>query len=461
MKVSLRFLFSGVLLLFSVNFLTADDRRPNVIILLCDNLGYGDIEPFGSTLHETPNLNQMAAEGRRFTHFYSASGVCTPSRAALLTGCYPRRVGLAYTESDGAVLRPVSPTGLHPDEVTIAEILKRAGYATGIFGKWHLGDQPRFLPTRQGFELYFGVPYSDDMTPRPGKDWPPLPYMHNDDVVIAPVDRNTLTRREAKRVVDFIEAHQDEPFFAYVPHAMPGSTRHPFSSQRFRGSSENGDYGDAVQELDWAAGEILEAVRRLGLAEETLVIWTSDNGAPRRQPPQGRNTPLAGWGYSTAEGGMRVPMIAWWPGTVPANTTCDELTTMMDLYPTIARLAGVTIPADRKIDGHNIIDLLRGESDATSPYEAFYYYQGDVLEAVRSSDWKLYVASEKAPARLYDVRADPGETKEVAESHPAVVRRLEELAESARADLGSGSRPGKNTRPAGHVDSPNPRVLAK
>ena len=437
----------------------AAERPPNFVIMLCDNLGYADVEPFGSELHRTPNLNRMAAEGRKFTHFYSASGVCTPSRAALMTGSYPKRIGLAHTESDGAVLRPVSPSGLNPDEITIAEVLKEQGYATAMFGKWHLGDQDKFLPTRQGFDVYYGVPYSDDMTPRPGKNWPPLPYMHNETVIDAPVDRNGLTRREAKHAIEFIETHQDEPFFVYIPHAMPGSTRAPFSSEKFRGKSANGPYGDSVEELDWAAGEILETLRRLDLAKNTLVIWTSDNGAPRRNPPQGRNTPLAGWGYSTAEGGMRVPMIAWWPGTVPAGTTCDELATMMDLLPTFAKLAGTQPPSDRVIDGKNIVPLLLGKEGAESPHEAFYYYQKETLEAIRAGDWKLYVAMENKPARLFDVRTDPGEKQNLAAEHPDVVARLEKLAEQARQDLGSGAESGERVRPLGHVESPVAQVM--
>jgi arylsulfatase A-like enzyme len=266
----------------------AAERPANIVLFFVDNLGNGDVGCFGSKLHRTPHIDRLAAEGTKFTSFYVASGVCTPSRAALLTGCYPPRVGLHENGAGGAVLRPLDTKGLHPDETTIAEVLKAAGYATAIFGKWHLGDQPPFLPTRQGFDRFFGIPYSDDMTKDKRPDlWPELPLLRNERVIEAPVDRNFLVKRCTEEALAFIEANRDRPFFAYIPHTMPGSTPHPFSSPAFRGRSKNGDYGDAVEELDWSTGQILAALERLQLAEQTLVIWTSDNGAPRRSPPQG------------------------------------------------------------------------------------------------------------------------------------------------------------------------------
>ena len=262
--------------------------QPNFVVIFCDNLGYGDIEPFGSKLHRTPHLNRMAREGRKFTHFYVSSGVCTPSRASLLTGCYAQRLGMHVNERDGHVLRPVSPYGLHPEEETIAEVLQQAGYVSGIFGKWHLGDQNQFLPTRQGFETFLGIPYSDDMTrevglrvsPKlDGEKWPPLPLMKNEQVIDAPVDRNELTRRLTEEALEFITQHQEQPFFLYFPQAMPGSTAAPFASEAFRGRSRNGPWGDAIEELDWSTGRILDRLRELNLDKKTLVIWTSDNGA--------------------------------------------------------------------------------------------------------------------------------------------------------------------------------------
>jgi len=448
-----------------------------VIVVFCDNLGYGDIEPFGSTLHRTPALNRMAREGRTFTHFYATAGVCTPSRASLLTGCYAQRVGMHTNPRDGLVLRPVSPYGLAPQEVTIAESLKQQGYATAIVGKWHLGDQLAFLPTRQGFDSFFGIPYSDDMTARTWRDgsqWPPLPLMENEQVIEAPCDRNGLTRRYTERAIEWIEQQQDRPFFLYFPQAMPGSTRHPFSSPAFRGKSNNGPWGDAVEELDWSLGALLDKLVELDIERETLVIWTSDNGAPINSDPEdlsrGSNLPLAGRGYSTSEGAFRVPMIAWQPGKIPAGTVCDELCSALDLLPTLTRLAGGTPPAERKIDGHDIAPLLFGEEGAATPYESFYYYQEDELQAVRSGPWKLYLPIK--PTRrhphfaqgtagkplLFHLIDDVACRENVAAEHPDVVDRLMALADHARSDLGDAGRRGAGQRPAGKVDEATPRV---
>jgi arylsulfatase A len=434
---------------------------PNVVLILCDNLGYGDVGCYGSTKHRTPHIDRLAAEGMQFTDTYAASGVCTPSRAALMTGCYPRRVNLHVSDTGGAVLQPVSPKGLHPDETTIAEKLKGRGYATAIFGKWHLGDQPEFLPTRQGFDEYFGIPYSDDMTPREGKPWPPLPLMKNEVVLEAPADRNSLTKRYTEAAVAFMTAHPDEPFFLYLAHAMPGSTQSSFASDAFRGKSANGLWGDAVEEIDWSTGRILDTLRELELDETTLVLWTSDNGAPRRNPPQGSNAPLKGWGYDVSEGAMRVPLIARWPGHVPADATCRELVTLMDLFPTVAKLAGGA-PADRPaIDGRDLGPLLTGTPGARSPHEAFFYYQRDELRAVRSGEWKLYLSGEtkQEPVRLYDLVGDLAETQDLADQHPEIVERLNHLAANARAELGDGEQSGVGQRPAGEVPQATPRVL--
>lgn len=446
------------------------NRPPNLVVLLCDNLGYGDTAPFASTVHRTPELDRMAREGMRLTHLYAASGVCTPSRAALMTGSYPRRVNLHRNARGGAVLQPVEPIGLHPAEETIAELLRARGYATAMIGKWHLGDQAPFLPTRQGFDSYVGVPYSDDMTPRAGQPWPDLPLLRDEEVIEAPVDRDLLTRREAEMAVRFIEEHRERPFFLYVAHAMPGSTRAPHSSPAFRGRSRNGAWGDAIEELDWAAGQILGALRSAGLAENTVVVWTSDNGAPRRDPVQGSNLPLGGWGYTTSEGGMRVPGIVWAPGRVPAGRECAELTTLMDILPTFVRLAGARMPT-QPIDGRDLWPLLVGEPGARSPHEAFYYYHADQLQAVRSGPWKLHLAlparasgtTGKAAgprkARLHDVTRDPGENEDLAAAHPEIVARLEQAAAAARAELGDTDRPGRGQRPAGWVADPRPLRL--
>jgi arylsulfatase A-like enzyme len=414
----------------------------------------------------------MAGEGMRFTDFYATSGVCTPSRASLMTGCYPRRVNMHIGGLNRPVLQPVSKKGLNPEEVTIAEVLKAQGYTTACIGKWHLGDQLPFLPTRQGFDYYLGIPYSDDMTARPGRDWPPLPLMENEKVTEAPVDRNLLTKRYTEAAIEFINTNKDKPFFIYLSHAMPGSTKAPFASERFRGRSANGPWGDSVEELDWSTGEILHALKQFDLDERTLVVWTSDNGAPRRNPPQGLNAPLSGWGYTCAEGGQRVPCIMRWPGKIPLGKTCRELCTTMDLLPTFARLARAQTPNDRIIDGHDIWPLMACRVGAASPYEAFYYYYMEQLQVVRSGKWKLYLPlknkwinfrgdTKTCPAELYDLEANIGETINLASEYPNVVKRLLALVEKAREDLGDVGRPGANQRPAGFVVEPTPRVLAR
>lgn len=473
MKLSLStllaFAFAAVLATPAMATEDASPRQPNFVVVFCDNLGYGDIEPFGSKLHRTPSLNRMACEGRMFTHFCVTAGVCTPSRASLMTGCYPQRVGMHHNERDGWVLRPVSPYGLNPDEVTIAESLKQQGYATAAIGKWHLGDQPQFLPTQQGFDNFFGVPYSDDMTARTwtdGSEWPPLPLMENDTVIEAPVDRNGLTRRYTERAMQWIAEHQDRPFFLYLPQAMPGSTRTPFASPEFRGKSKNGPWGDSVEELDWSIGKILDQLRSLDLAEDTLVIWTSDNGAPVNRDvtdlSRGSNLPLHGRGYSTAEGAFRVPMIAWQPGTVLPGTVCAELASTMDLLPTFAKLAGNQRPTPLTIDGRDISPLLHGEPDAKSPHQAFYYYHQDQLHAVRSGPWKLFLPVHSVPhphfkkdevpkPLLFNVVTDISCQHNVAADHPAVVRRLTLIAEAARSELGDVGRVGSGQRPPGRI----------
>ena len=443
-------------------------RPPNVILIFCDNLGYGDVGCFNPEAKQrTPRIDRMAAEGMKFTDCYAAAAVCTPSRAALMTGCYPRRVGLDHTDPDGLVLRPVSRHGLHPDEITIAELLKTRGYATACIGKWHLGDQLPFLPTRQGFDYYLGIPYSDNMTPRQDRPtWPPLPLMEGEKVIEAPVDRNLLTKRYTERTLRFIEEHRQRPFLIYLPHAMPGSTPAPFASEAFRGTSGNGPWGDSVVEIDWSTGQILDALKRLDLDERTLVIWTNDNGAPDPNRRGGSNLPLKGNAYSVAEGGMRMPFIVRWPGRIPAGTVCREMVTLMDLYPSLARLAGAKVPTDRIIDGRDVRPLMFGEPNATSPHKAFFYYYVNQLQAVRSGPWKLYLppkgkpdSSPRPPVQLYNLVDDPQETTNLSRKQPDLVKRLQRMIEGARQDLGELDRKGANVRPAGKVDAPTPRVM--
>jgi arylsulfatase A-like enzyme len=446
-----------------------DAPRPNFVVIFVDNFGNGDLGCFGSTRHRTQHVDRMAAEGMKFTSFYVTSGVCTPSRASIITGCYPRRVNLHVSDTNTAVLRPVSPKGLNPEETTIAEVLKVAGYVTACIGKWHLGDQPPFLPTRQGFDEFFGIPYSDDMTKDEQPDlWPELPLMRGERVIEAPVDRTLLVQRCTEEAVSFIERNRERPFFLYLPHTMPGSTPHPFSSPAFHGKSQNGDYGDAVEELDWSTGEILAAIKRLDLDDRTLVVWTSDNGTVRRNPPQGSCAPYKGFGYDTSEGAMRMPCVMRWPGKIPAGAMCDELCSTIDLLPTFALLARAPLP-EQPIDGYDIRTILLSEPGAASPRDesGFFYYFMDQLQAVRSGPWKLYLPLENkytnlgrkttaAKLELYDVRNDVSEIREVSAQHPEVVKRLLALANIARAELGDGDRPGAGQRPAGWVENPSP-----
>ena len=422
-------------------------RPPNFVVIFIDDLGYGDIEPFGSKLNATPHLRRMAAEGLRLTSSYVAAPVCTPSRAALLTGCYPIRVGLARG-SGHAVLFPGDHHGLHPDEVTVAELLREVGYRTGCFGKWHLGDQPGFLPNDQGFESYFGIPYSNDMWPGHGKwRFPPLPLLRNDEVVGQVADAKgqaALCRQFTEEAIAFMRQHRQEPFFVYLPHAFVHHPRH--ASERFVKATSNPDRqtGGQIAEIDWSVGQVLETIRELELEEQTLVWFTSDNGGARGCV----NRPLRGGKGSAFEGGFRVPTLAWWPGEIPANSVCDEVVTAMDLLPTLASLAGAEMP-QRRIDGHDVSPLLRNEPGAKSATHAFYYYQQRNLRAVRVGPWKLFTKGQ-----LYHLLDDLSEQRNVADEYPNVVAQLATHLEAARHALGDGDQIGSEVRPVGSVESP-------
>jgi arylsulfatase A-like enzyme len=407
-------------------------------------MGYGDIGPFGSTINQTPHLDRMAAEGRKMTSFYVASPVCTPSRAALMTGSYPQRVGLEKG-SGHIVLFPGDPHGLHPDEITIAETLKKAGYATGCFGKWHLGDQPRFLPTSQGFDTYFGIPYSNDMWPGLTR-WqcPDLPIVEDTEVVDLVKDMDdqaTLCRRFTEKAAAFIRENKDRPFFVYLPHAFVHGPR--LASPEFMADGKTVETAQ-VEEVDWSVGQILDTIREEGVSENTLVLFTSDNGPAgglSAGPLRGRKGSSFEGGHreptvASFEGGHREPTVAWWPGTIPAGTSCDELSTAMDLHPTFAKMAGQEIPGDRVIDGKDIAPLLLGEKGAMTPHDRFFYQQGGNLAAVRSGDWKLFVKGE-----LYHLGNDLAETKNVAKENPDIVARLSAMLGEFRADLAENSRP--------------------
>ncbi|MFC1806023.1 sulfatase [Planctomycetota bacterium] len=435
-------------------------RRPNFVVIFADDQGYQDIGCFGSPDIRTPHLDRMAAEGRKFTDFYVAASVCSPSRAALLTGCYPTRVSVP------GVLFPRSNTGLSDKEATIAKVLKARGYATACIGKWHLGFQQQFLPTRHGFDSYYGIPYSNDMWLAPNMEFADdaklpegatveelkkgprqrnaVPLMRDEKVIEYPADQATLTKRYTEEAVKFITANKDKPFFVYLPHTMPHIPL--FASKAFKGKSKRGLYGDTIEEIDWSTGQILEAIRKLGIEKDTCVVYTSDNGPWLSKKAHGGSAlPLRDGKFSVYEGGMREPCIMWWPGRIPAGTTCSELATTMDLLPTFAKLAGAEPPKDTIIDGKDIWPLMAGTAGAKTPHEAFFYFRGHGLQAVRSGDWKLHLGRKgkkrQAPGQLYNLRDDIGEKTNVADKHPDVVKRLEALAAKMKAHMQENRRP--------------------
>ncbi len=430
-------------------------RKPNIILINCDDLGYGDLGCFGSPRNKTPHLDRMAAEGMRFTDFHMASSICSPSRASMLTGCYPKRINVPN------VLFPGNDTGLNPDETTIASALKQAGYTTRLIGKWHCGDQPAFLPTELGFDGYYGLPYSNDMGRQAGRDddrqFPPLPLLRDSDVIEEQPEQGGLTERYVEDAVRFIRENRDGPFFLYFAHMYVHLPL--YVPERFRNESANGAYGAAVACIDWAAGALLHELRRLGIDQDTMVLFTSDNGS-RADERGGSNAPLRGAKFSSWEGGFRLPFIVRWPGVVPAGTECHELVTSMDFLPTLAAMTGVTLPSDRVIDGKNVLPLWLGEEGATSPHEHFLYYDRLELNAVRKGQWKLFVHRRDADGieELYDLKSDIGELHDVSADHPETVQQLQVLAARARAELGDActGQEGSATRPCGRVDTAKP-----
>jgi arylsulfatase A-like enzyme len=451
----------------------AAPAKPNFVVILIDDMGYGDIGPFNSKLNRTPNLDRMATEGMKLTSFYAAP-VCTPSRAQMMTGCYAKRVSMPL------VIFPSCPTGLSAKEHTVAGLLKQQGYATMAIGKWHLGDQPEFLPTRRGFDHYLGLPYSNDMGGQanaPAKKIPkkkdgeaaprpPLPLLRDQKVIEAPADQDTLTSRYTEEAVKFITANKDRPFFLYLPHTAVHVPLHPGAA--FKGKSANGTYGDWVEEVDWSVGRVLDTLRELQLTERTMVLFTSDNGPWLTQGAKGGTAgPLHGGKGTTWEGGVREPTIAWWPGRIPARTVCDAAMSEMDVLPTLVKLAGGELPTDRRIDGKDIWPLLSGQTTA-SPHDALFYFNGLKLEAVRSGPWKLAIAPQgtglptgaaepvkHTGPRLYNLDTDIGELTDVAAGNPEVVARLQQFVRRMDADLGvTGKGPG--VRPPDRVAKPQP-----
>lgn len=456
------FLFTIFCFLIPFSFIRAEENRPNIILVFCDDLGYGDIGPFGSKTHATPMLDQMAKEGMCLTDFYSTCSVCTPSRSSLMTGCYPRRVNMHVDEKNLCVLFPAARKGLNPNEITIAEILQKEGYRTMCIGKWHLGDHPDFMPTNQGFDSYFGIPYSNDMN----RKQVPLPLVRDLTVIRDSVQRDdTITEQYTKEAVKFIKDASKKPFFLYLPHTAVHLPLVP--GKRFKNSSKDGAYGDWVQEIDWSMGELLKALKSEGIDDETLILFTSDNGSAREK--QGSNLPLRGRKGRTDEGGMRVPCVVRWPGKIPAGTSSNLITSTIDLLPTFAAISGGETPNERIIDGVNIWSVLSGKTKINIR-EAFFYYQMDQLQAVRLGDWKLFVEMDskkrnwgkpegRSELALYNLAEDIHEDNNVADDNPKVVKSLQGWAHVARKDLGDVGLQGKGQRKAGWVEKASPRLL--
>lgn len=432
-------------------------KKPNIILMNCDDLGFADVGCYGSKLNSTPHIDQLAAEGVRFTDFYMVSSVCSASRAGMLTGCYPPRVGIDW------VLFPGDGIGLNPSEKTIARLLKDAGYRTKLVGKWHCGDQSAFLPTKHGFDEYFGIPYSNDMGMQARKDGscngnPPLPLMRNDQVQQEQPDQAAITERYVDECLQFIDAGGEEPFFLYFAHLYVHTPL--FIAEPFMKGSRNGRYGGAVAAIDWATGAIMHALRERGLDENTLVIFTSDNGGTARSC----NDPLRGTKGTCWEGGQRVPFLARWPEAIEPGRTETGIAASIDLYTTLARLGGAEVPRDRAVDGLDLSGVfLEG---APSPRDTFIYHAFGALQAVRKGPWKLFTARKSFPSRepetglreLYNLRDDVGETTNVYEQHPDVVAELDAILNAARADLGDNitGTDGEGIRAVGRVDNPTP-----
>jgi arylsulfatase A-like enzyme len=407
-------------------------RPPNVVVIFADDLGYGDLGCFGHPTIKTPNLDRMASEGLRLTQFYVAECVCTPSRAGLLTGRLPIRNGMC--SDTRRVLFGDSLGGLQAEEVTIAESLKAKDYATACIGKWHLGHLPQFLPTKQGFDSYYGIPYSNDMKP--------TVLLRGANVVEDPVDQTTLTARYTAEAVGFIRQNRDRPFFLYLPHNFPHVPL--FASEKFKGKSRRGLYGDVVEELDASVGEVLETIRELDLADNTLVIFTSDNGPWLTRNLEGGSAGLLRGGKgSTWEGGMREPTIAWWPGTIPPGGVSSELGCTTDLLATICAIVEVPLPADRTLDSLDLRPVLLGTGE--SPRKSLLYYRGRQLMAARLGPWKAHFQTQDGygqpkpelhdPPLLFHLEHDPSERFDVAKDHADVIVEVRKLVAEHEAGL--------------------------
>jgi arylsulfatase A len=451
-------LHSLLLSLFCGTTLAA--AKPNVVVIFMDDMGYGDIGAYGATKQKTPHLDRMAAEGMKLTSFYAAP-VCSVSRAQLLTGCYGARIDVP------AVYGPGSANGLNPSEVTIAERLKVLGYATMCIGKWHVGDQPEFLPTKQGFDGYFGIPYSNDMQRKSTETGERVTPLLRDDKVaelLTDEQQSRIVERYTDEAVRFITANKDKPFFLYLPHTAIHTPIYP--GEKFRGKSSNGRVGDWIEEVDWSTGRVLDTLRELKLAENTLVVFTSDNGPWLiKNADSGSAGPLRGGKGSTWEGGVRVPTLAWWPGKIAPKSSVDAIAGTIDLLPTAISVAGGSVPPQPVIDGRDLSPILFGKS-TESPRGVHYYFSGYKLQAVRKGPWKLAIepqnetmgrpvaadANTEKP-RLYHLDREIGEKTNLADAHPEIVRELSTLGEAIMAEIG-GSKPAAR-RPAGKVEKPS------
>ena len=455
----------------------AKNKSPNIVVIFMDDMAYADIGPFGATAYPTPNLDRMAKEGRKFSDFYVTQAVCSASRAGLLTGCYNVRVGIF------GALGPKSTQGLHKDEVTLAEICKQKGYATAIYGKWHLGHHKPFLPMQHGFDDYFGLPYSNDMWPyHPGvlhlpmkerlKRWPHLPLIDKNKIInpqVSGKDQEQLTTQYTERAVQFIEKNKSNPFFLYIPHSMVHVPL--FVSDKFKGKSKSGLFGDVMMEVDWSVGQILETLRKHKLEKNTLVIFTSDNGPWLSYGDHaGSAGPLREGKGTMFDGGCRESTLMWWPDTIPANSICKTPAMTIDILPTVAEIIGANLP-NHKIDGKSILNLVTGKNDK-SPQEAYYFYYGQQLQAIRMGKWKLHFphsyrtmagnpggtggiptkySQSKIGLSLFNMHQDIAESIDVKANHPKVLAKMLKLGEKMRKELGDQGSKGKGQRSAGYL----------
>lgn len=421
-----------------------NSQLPNIIVFFTDDQGYGDLGCYGATTFSTPNIDKLANRGIRFTDFYVAATVCTPSRAGLLTGKYPKQVGLHE-----GVIYPFSTNGLDSNELTIPEVLKPRGYTSACIGKWHLGHLPQYMPNNQGFDYYYGVPYSNDMDNYFYKEnkfqSPPLPVFQNENKIRQGVDQDSLTIMWTQAAVQFINQNKNNPFFLYLAHNMPHTPWH--ASQSFRGSSKHGLYGDVIQEIDWSMGEIVKVLEQNGMLENTIIVFTSDNGQVANLKNGGSAGPLRGGKAMTWEGGMRVPGIVSWPAKIPQAVTCSKAVSTLDLLPTFAAITGAKIPSSAKVSGRDIRNVLyHPNGKKTGPdFELLYYARDGKLEAFRSGKWKLHIAKsigwaqgKEFPVSLFDLSADPGETNNLADQNPLVVEKMQKRMSLLDQKMSSG-----------------------